>query len=194
MNDISLIISIISILISATTAVVILKKNHEHLRREKAADLIMKWSMNLSQQASLARKYVEQFDDKQMLSLSKQEEVAFGNAAKEKELCENIKRLLSKNAENNNKSCKLTIEESSELRWIIITYLNMLESVFIATMHGIANKKMINDEFGYLYNPKDGEDILGKFRKISDGCYPAIDIFCTEIEKNRQKEGQKPVS
>ena len=188
----TMIISITAIIISAITAWYTIRKDHERSRREKALELVMQWSINLSsnRKSSLARKYVEKFDEKQARSLINQEEIAFNE--NETELCSKIRKLLSINMEiGKDYERKLTMEESSELRWIIICYLNMLESVLSASFHGVADNEIIRQQFQYLYNPANGDYVLEKIRKVCPGCYPATDSFYEEIKQKSSNERGK---
>lgn len=188
----TILISITAIIISAVTALYTIRKDHERSRREKALELVMQWSINLSnnRKSSLARKYVKKFDEKQARSLINQEEIVFNE--NETELCRKIRKLLSVNPEVSKEyERKLTVEESSELRWIIICYLNMLESVLSASHHGVADIKIIKEQFQYLYNPANGDYVLEKIRKVCPGCYPATDDFYENIKNKSSSERGK---
>lgn len=188
----TILISITAIIISAVTALYTIRKDHERSRREKALELVMQWSTNLSnnRKSSLARKYVEKFDEKQARSLINQEEIVFNE--NETELCSKIRKLLSVNPEVSKEyERKLTVEESSELRWIIICYLNMLESVLSASHHGVADIDIIREQFQYLYNPANGDYVLEKIRKACPGCYPATDDFYENIKSKSSSERGK---
>ena len=88
---------------------------------------------------------------------------------------------------------KLNIIKSTQLRWEIITYLNILESVFIAYRHNVADKKIIKEQFRYLVNPTENHFVLEEFRKASgEENYPGIRDFAKELlkEKSETTEGK----
>lgn len=201
--DVCEIISSVFVMVSILIAFLVFKKDHERSRREGSVDLILKWSSRLDKRASLAKKYVEQLSKNQIRHLYAQEEVAFNSANKdEEELCIKIKQLLHddrdinkfnmrKLDENNSeeKLC-LTEEESSELRWLVLTYLNMLESILIAWQHNSVDATIIEQEFAYMFNLSKGRDILQEFRIAagSEDTYPAIEIFCNHLKEKRKKK------
>lgn len=196
------VIEILTFLVALAAAVIAwfcFRRDHKRSRRELSVDLIFKWTTNLDKRASLARKYVEQLDEKQTRCLENQEEVRFNPS--DKELCYNIKKLLNTNIKqpNTKSRCKcefrdsknlfLTVEESSELRWLIVNYLNILESVLVAWQHRIADDSIIEQELKYLFDLANGKDILKKYRIAagSENSYPAIEVFYNHLEKKRRK-------
>lgn len=169
------------------------KKDHERSRREASVELIIKWSSSLNKKASLAKKYVEKLSKKQVTHLYAQEKIYFNSSNEdERVLCKNIKELLNcdnltKDHESDAEFC-LCEEESAELRWIIISYLNMLESILVAWQHHSADDTIIEQEFKYMFDLSRGNNILKDFRTVagSEECYPAIEMFCNHLEEKRK--------
>lgn len=189
---ISIIVDVFTI-VSVVFAYFFFKNDHERSRREASVDLIMKWSNSLNEKASLAKKYVEKLSKKQIEHLYAQEKVHFDKSNEdEKELCRNIKKLLmcgNDKADDEDGEFFLCEEESSELRWLIISYLNMLESILVAWQHRSADDTIIEQEFKYMFDLSKGRNILRDFRIVagSEDCYPAIEMFYIHLEEKRKK-------
>ncbi len=172
--------------------------SNKKARREQTVMLILDWSKNLDKRSSLARKYVEKLSQRQIESLVKEEKIFFNSSDKyERELYFKIKKLLIEDENNYEKfhvkiyNTKyklfyLTEEESSKLRWIVMCYLNKLESMMVAWEHKGAVRKIINQQFLYLVNSTD-DGTLHKFRKaLNEGkAFPSIDKF---IQSNKKKK------
>lgn len=89
---------------------------------------------------------------------------------------------------------ELTKEQIKKLRHLIITYLNLLESILVAWQYSIADREIIEDQFSYLVSPKEGHNVLEDFRIASGSqeSYPAIEIFCSHLEsKSRERLKEK---
>ncbi len=79
-------------------------------------------------------------------------------------------------------------------RWEVVCYLNMLESILSAWHHGIADKKIIEEEFKYLIDPKDNHGLLPKFRKVAGDSYPAITAFANHLQKEKPNKCRSSVA
>ena len=92
--------------------------------------------------------------------------------------------------ESSKDECYLSQRKLVELRWYIISYLNTLETVLVAWQQGTVDKKMIEREFSYMYNPENGVDVLSKFRSTAGGSkvYPVIDYFIFTLKKNEERK------
>lgn len=79
--------------------------------------------------------------------------------------------------------------EISKLRWLVLSYLNMFESILVAWQYSAANRKIIEAQFSYLFDPANGSDALSNFRRACGGtsCYPAIEAFAAHVQKEKQK-------
>jgi len=186
----SLIISIVSAIVAVLSVIIsfvvmqiskkTLERHHESLRREKALELLLHWGTTLHKNSALVRKYVEELDKTQTEQLYKQEEITFDTGSKE--LCTKIKKLLDVKAAENSEN-KLTPAECTELRWLVVTYLNKLEGILIAWRHSIADTKIIEEQFSYLINPDTEHEVLKEFRQAAGGnkSYPSIALFCKHM-------------
>jgi hypothetical protein len=194
--DFSTVLSIIALSFSLPAAVfsiVVFWRDHERSRRMNTIDLLIYWSTNVNQKSSLARKYVEELDYKQSVKLNRQEEIRFNK--EDKDLYKMIKELLKddnlcddKKEEKKGKSYTLTRAESAKLRWYVISYLNLFETVFLAWRHHIVDKKMIAEQFSYLLNVEEGREFLKEFRRATGGynSYPSVEAFIEELKKEKK--------
>lgn len=169
-------------------------EDHKRSRREMAVTLLLEWSRNLKQHGSAARKMVETLNPEQARCLSKQE--PFKVDIKHKDL---LYASLSCNLECknecdcNNNEINLKQHCVSNLRWQIISYLNTLEFVLSAWRHNIADKEIIEEQFEFLVDDKEGHQIVADFRTAIGGSnsYPSLEIFANYlIEKRKTKNGQ----
>jgi hypothetical protein len=192
----------ISSCVSAFVIVILWKQltaDHERARREKAAELSQWWTGRLSNRTSLSRKFAETLDFKQAKSLYNQESFEIDKSCKEMiEGCL-ITEGQQINFEIQNSKIRLTTKQVSQLRWEVISFLNMLKSVLTAWRHNIADREMIMEEWEYLVYPEDGHFILEQFRTAAGAKvrYPAIEEFVLEIKRKQDakasRKGKKPI-
>lgn len=171
--------------------------DHERSRREMAVKLVQTWAIQLNRKATLARRLVENLNEEQVRAIINQEQVKLDT-----KYLEFVKGCLPDNSSFNNpgfsfeKDDSLLIREkdASEIRWLIVSYLNLLESILLAWHNGIADKAMIENQFQYLVVPEKGHLILEKFRQAAGGtkAYPAIYAFVDELNTKNQTFKGKP--
>lgn len=191
-----------------------IKAEHERGRREKAVDLLLAWNNSVKKETSSARKAVESFSFEQCQSLfnqevfkvnkkqhkfileimDKEEKKAYKKLKEQKkqEKQEKQEKRTEKNKDESNDKENITLSEGeiSKLRWLVLTYLNMLESILVAWQYSAANRKIIEAEFSFLFNDANGCNALSNFRKICGGPlgYPAIESFAAHIQLEKQKK------
>jgi hypothetical protein len=169
--------------------------DHERSRREKAIELISQWALNMNKRGSAARKLVETLDREKSKLLFNQEPLEIGK----KHI--GLLRAALEAKVNKIEGDEITLDEnqSSELRWQVVTYLNNLESVLSAWRHNIVDREIITEQFRYLVSKTEGHYILEEFRVVAGGShtYPAIQEFVehikTELNKS-DKSGKRPVA
>ncbi len=178
-----------------------LKADHERSRREKAVELIQTWAIQLNKKASLARKLVENLNQEQVRAIYDQEQINL-----DKKHLEMTKGCLTENFYLNrhgvslggDESFTLQASDSSEIRWLIVSYLNLLESILVAWHNGIADEEIIENQFQYLVVPEKGQLILEEFRNAAGGTnvYPSISAFALKIQqkKNPSIDGKSKVA
>lgn len=88
-------------------------------------------------------------------------------------------------------SIQLELSEVTKLRWTIISYLNLLESILVAWHHEIVDKGIIEKQFAYIFSPENGYDGLENFRKAAGGAksYPVIYKFIEHLKNGSQQLG-----
>lgn len=163
------------------------ESDHERSRRQNAADLILQWSTNLKRETSLARKLVETLGREETESLY--DEKPFEMDEKYLSI---VADCLGNSEESelvtNNGKIKLTVKQSAHMNWLVVSYLNSLESVLVYWQHGIADVDMIKAEFRYLVNPDKEKYILHNYRTAKEGVdnYPAIRAFVDMLKREHE--------
>jgi hypothetical protein len=86
------------------------------------------------------------------------------------------------------KMYRISDDESAELRWLVVRYLNRIEVVFLAWLKSIADKEMIEEEFMPLVDPEEGDHLASRFRegKQNEKAWPATKAFVDEWKKRNQ--------
>ncbi|MEQ8573534.1 MAG: hypothetical protein RIB63_05700 [Fulvivirga sp.] len=164
--------------------------DHDRSRRTKSVDLLQFWTSNLSQKSSLARKIVESFDDNQCKSLAEQE--SFNVDSNKSDILNEYFHDAENKLETKGNTVRLNDGHSSILRWDAISYLNQLEAVLSAWRNNVADRKIIEEEFDYLYDPQKGHSILERFRTATGiDSYPAIKEFVEYIKCLKDKSTDK---
>ena len=208
----------ISAVVSIFLLIKQIKDEHEKSRREKCLDLLMTWSTNLAPETNFAVKIVEKFDREQCTKLYRMEEFYVS-----KKLCYEIKEVYSEySKEDETTVCKYLngIEKQDKkkcdgcelckkdkksdnvildkyyikkLRFSVIQYLNLLETVLIGWQNGIVDRDIIETQFSYLHDPSNNKNCLQDFRIASglEETYPSIEAFCIKLEENRKKKIKK---
>lgn len=150
-------------------------EDHELARRTKAIDCVLEWSKSLSPKSAAARKLVEAFSPDQCRRLLRQEPLAI--SVRHTRLVKSV--FPSFVFTKGQKEKKLSDDQLMELRWVIISYLNLLESILCARRHGVADPDIIDEEFQYLVSPAEGHFVLEAFRQACGGpkAFPAAQEF-----------------
>jgi len=164
-----------------------IRADHERSRRETAISFLFEWATGLLRSASLARKLAETLTeqeakdlaDEKPLTLPKDKEnIVLGCLAKPPEggLKEENGRIL------------LGVREVSEIRWQVVRYLNLLEILFSASRHNVADKGIVAEQFSYL--AEKGNHLLRPFRDALGGetAYPAIASFEEDLKQQKLKQ------
>lgn len=89
-----------------------------------------------------------------------------------------------------NAEISLGVREVADIRWQLVRYLNLLESIFVAGRHNVADMDILIEQFGYLVSPREGHHLLKKFREaIGADSYPALSELEKILEERRSKPG-----
>jgi hypothetical protein len=162
--------------------------DHERSRRAKAVELMDIFTQrinDLSPGVRFVRKLLENLDERQCESLWDLE--VFKIEAKHKHLVigclqEEIKNLKIEEVDG---MIHLNQEQVSMLRTMTATYLNILETICAAWRHNVADREIVEDEFGLLIMPKPDHFPLERLRVIT-GKYPSVKSFSEAIRKNKK--------
>ncbi len=171
---------IIAVAGAITTSTIIIyykqyKADHERSRRQMTIDLMMKWTDSLSTKTGGARKIVESLNDESCKHIYDIESTKIPKS--QKSLLEGV--LEKPELELVNDYYEITDFQASEIRGLVLTYLNALETVLTGWRLGISDKKIIEEEFSYLYDAQKNKGVLHNFRNIAGvHSYPSIDAFC----------------
>lgn len=167
-----------------------LKNNHEEHRRENTVNILHIWCNSLKKESSMSEDVVRKFNEQQCQSLYKHEPFGVSDevipsickfCTLSKDDCPNCKIATSKRVEG---------KILNELRYHVISYLNMLETVMVSWHLGIVDQETIEDEFRFL--AADGKGMaLDAFRRTAGG-YPLIESFIDKI-KDKTSPPKKPL-
>jgi hypothetical protein len=128
--------------------------DHERSRREKAVDLCLEWSKFLKENTIISRSLVENFSIDQAQQLWRFDPLIIKSTNKPViDACFSYQNGFYEEKDGN---IIISRRGSSFLRWHIIGYLNMLESILSARRHSIADRDIIKEEFKYLLEPTKG--------------------------------------
>lgn len=158
--------------------------DYERSRREKAVDILMQWHTNLDKTNSTARKFAETLSDENLQTISDGEQFEIPDTEKNRTYISILFKKKNTNEDKNKTNSSevkdkqnilITAAQSTEIRWKLITYLNILENVVSAWKYNIVDRNLIEAEFKYMFDHKDGA--LKRFREIQVDAYPCIDLF-----------------
>jgi hypothetical protein len=170
-----------------------IKADHERSRRLLAMEMCSRWSSSSSPETSSVIRMIERLTEAQCAAIANQSSVLIEEEHKHfllnifllrfPEFGENIETLKEGNA------YRIEGQHVLYLRHIAVRYLNMLESVLMTWTGGIADQRMIESEFSFLLDEKQGRTAVEKLRmKIGNETFPAINKF---MEALRQKASQR---
>lgn len=163
--------------------------DYERSRREKAVDILMQWHSKLDKTNSAARKFAETLSDENLQSISNGEKFEIPDTDKNRTYISVLFEKQNTNEEKNKTNSSevkdkqnilITAAQSTEIRWKLITYLNILENVVSAWKYNIVDRNLIEAEFKYMFDHKDGA--LKRFREIQVDAYPCRDLFELEMK------------
>lgn len=157
-----------------------IEEGHEEHRRENTIDIMHIWCNSLKKEASMAEEVVRKLNDEQCRLLYLHKPFKVSDDVK-KEICKFCP--LSK---SECEKCKINtdnwVEERilNELRYHVICYLNMLETVMTSWHLGTVDRDTIESEFQFLVATGKGM-ALSSFR-LAAGGYPLIEDFIDKVK------------
>lgn len=161
-----------------------IKAEHEKERRKLTVDLLFRWSEGLNRSISAARKFIESLPEESVRSIAQEKSIIVDEKYRS-QLRIILKRKLRR---KNGNSIELSESDAAHIRWLLITYLNKLESVMASWRHNIADRELIEEEFEYLFEDSLGHAALRKFRTASGGTksYPNIELFSVAMDRKKK--------
>lgn len=176
-----------------------LRAEHEKARREKAIELLLAWTNGITRETNAAKKIVEKFDVMQCRKLFLEEEFkvdcklydeimeVINDRPEKKDICVSCNGDADRDCDH---QIILKRRHIKRLRWHIISYLNLLESILVSWQYSVAEREIIEQQLKFMVSPKEGKNVLEGFRIAagSEESYPAIEIFCNHMESERKKK------
>lgn len=184
---ITLVLSSVSF-ISVLVLIFQIRSEHEKSRREKACELVLEWSEQRKEKMIYARNIVEKFSIEQCRNLYLENKLEVDVSLK-KDIQLFFKKSKNIKKSKNNK-IKLNKTKVRKLKHFVILYLNLSESILAAWQCSIADREIIENEFEFLCNPEEGQNVLQNYRTAcgSENRFPAIELFCMRIEDKRKEK------
>lgn len=165
------------------------KEHYESLRRENTVKIITEWNNSLRKESRLAEKIVAKFDKEQCKALYN-----YNSLSVNKNSFNLICQLCSEKSDSCkkcqvDKKTKMYIIDNipeTELRGYVVSYLNNLEIVAIAWQQAIVDRKMLEQQFSFLYNASNDKSALETYREIAGNghSYPVLKLFYEKIKMN----------
>lgn len=186
-----IILSISELLIMLASAILVIrqlsltrkqiKEEHEEHRRENTINIMNMWCNSLNKEFSMAEELVRKLSEEECKDLYNSKPFALRQA-----MVKNVCKFcpLSK---DECKDCSVNMSEPTldgkilnELRYNVISYLNMLEIVTLSWNLGIVDRESIETQFRFLITEGKGM-ALDAFRRVAGG-YPTISSFVDSIK------------
>ena len=172
------------------------RDDHERSRRENAVQMMLEWAKKLDRGTNVITRFVDTLDDLQARELAN--ERPFCISREKKGVVESLLLSVTELARDTALAdCDAGIEirqvAVSLIRAQAVNYLNMLEIVLTAWKHNMADREILHAQFAPLYNPKNGDFMLERFRDAIGGAeaYPSIADFVQALKVERQRSASR---
>ncbi len=148
-------------------------------------------------------KFAENLSKENLKNIYNKEKFSFPKKLKEKyescfskdlqkETTKNQKEGCEENSVEGEEEKDINVDEqkTSYIRWQLIKYLNLLESILSAWQLNVADRATIENQFCYLFEKEGSSKALKEFREIAGGIdsYPSIELFEREMIKKKEKK------
>jgi hypothetical protein len=191
-SDAAILVSLAYLTFQAHLAVSQYEEDHVRSRREKAIELMMHWTSSTPPKAYVLKKYVETLSLGDCEKIYRHEPIMVAKESIDTMLLLLGKAQLQGTADSQG-NLLLTNAETSELRGLIVRYLNTLECVLTSYKHSIADEEILLEEFAFLYPARQAQanqltgaatELMGNFRVAAGGpdAYPAIALFIEDLK------------
>lgn len=169
------------------------RADHVRSARERAVDTIGLWAQNSDPKGSIARKLVEGLSPREIQKIVEQAPLVIDEADGA-----NLSGVFAEVPEFRDGRYHLTVKHTSELRWIVISYLNRLEASLAGWRHGVSDEQIIEEQYAFLVNRGKGHHILANFRNAlrtnsETDPYPAIEEFARKLDDRRSGRVPPPL-
>lgn len=171
-----------------------IKASHERSRREKTIELLVFFTRETNYSGSgisPVRAFVESLDRNQCESLQQKKKfVVSANLRNVFSECLLAFDLVpTEHIPQKGGDIEVTTEVVKKIRYRLIHYLNVLETIAAAWRHDVGHQEILEEEFISIISRKKNSFVLEDFR-YATGIYPSLEAF-VQVLKQRQKEDQK---
>lgn len=164
-----------------------MEADHERSRRERAIDVLARWTNSLDKAHPSARTLVESFTNEQCQKLKDRK--GFKISSEYEDLVKNVLHgyLDEDPPEVQGEELILDDNHASHIYYLCITHLNSLEIALQPWLVNIADEGILETEMQYLVKPEKGYFVLEDLRSVLGGknCYPAIHEFVEHIKDKK---------
>jgi hypothetical protein len=160
------------------------EEDHERSRREGAVQYALVWTNSLTPQSSKAARLADRLTLDECRAIANLEKVTI--PIRHMQLVEASFPEGTKFSTDGG-HVQLSIQQTTELRWILVKYLNSLEIICAAWHAATVDRNIMEDEFKYLIDSRDGRQLL-KFYREAEGeeFFPAIAAFEKALKERHQ--------
>lgn len=159
-------------------------RDHARSERQLAREMCWQWSTSTSPETSSVTRLVETLSDEQCDAIANLKTLVI--AIEHRHHLINIFQLRFPHIERMKTASGYAVEGQYllHLRHVAIRYLNVLESILMCWTLNIADQKVIEKEFSYLLNEKEGRTAMHNLRKKIDvEAFPAIQEFIVALRR-----------
>jgi hypothetical protein len=166
-------------------------KDHERSRREGAVQYLLEFTKSVTRQMAAASRLVDRLDVNTCSRIEKREEAAISK--------EHFKELLAcftadTTFREDGNCYLLTTQQSAEVRGLVVTYLNLLETILCAWLYSSVDRELIEKQFGYLRKRHDGRNMMQNFRAaLGIEHHPATEAFEKHLDEVNRQKGKSPI-
>ncbi|HHC6610366.1 TPA: hypothetical protein ACN34C_004685 [Vibrio parahaemolyticus] len=166
--------------------------DHERSRREKAVELMLKWTEYVSDKGSIPKKLANNLSNEELKKLLRGKKIHLSK--KNEELAAfyfDSKGIGSIFGEVGDSYIELTVAQTIQLKRDILSYLNFLETVLTARDCKVADAEIIKVQFKPLFTSEDSKTLFSTIVdmrvKGDSASFPSIYKFYEEISKTNDK-------
>ncbi|MEO0399634.1 MAG: hypothetical protein AAF224_09485 [Pseudomonadota bacterium] len=154
--------------------------DHERSRRTLAVDILNSWSRDLTHEVRVARKIAQQLTAEDLNKLMQEEPIILkGKAAA-------LAFQLIKRSKKLPEEYRLEHLDLLYIRSLLVRYLNTLESSLVSWYLGIADEKIMDEEFGYLQKDVSVRNLVSC---MGEKYFPAT----VELLNNKLRTRRRPL-